>query len=131
MQALLVLYMGQQLFIPGHIEHIAGFAAFRSTIERVYGNLSPAALASIVFGLYSGGVYLTPLAGGFVADRLFSRTVTITAGAILMAIGHFLMAFEASFPGALTCLLIGIGCFKGNIASQVGELYAPGDCGQS
>jgi len=127
MQALLVLYMGQQLFLPGHVEHVAGFAAFRAGIERAYGHLSPAALASVIFGLYAGGVYLTPLAGGFIADRILGRTATVTLGAILMALGHFLMAFEQSFLVALTCLLVGVGCFKGNIASQVGELYAPGD----
>ena len=127
MQALLVLYMGQQLFLPGHIEHVAGFAALRGVIDHVYGPLSPAALASVIFGLYAGGVYLTPLAGGVIADRLLGRTATVTLGACLMALGHFLMAFEFSFLIALSCLLIGVGCFKGNIASQVGELYGPGD----
>jgi POT family proton-dependent oligopeptide transporter len=127
MQALLVLYMGQQLFLPGHIEHVAGFSQFRAAIESVYGPLTPVALASAIFGLYAGGVYLTPIAGGFIADRLLGRTRTITIGAIVMAIGHFLMAFEVSFLGALACLLVGVGMFKGNIASQVGELYAPGD----
>ena len=127
MQALLVLYMGHQLLLPGHVEHVAGFTAFRSGIEHVYGRLSPAALASVIFGLYAGGVYLTPLAGGFIADRLLGRTRTIVVGALLMSLGHFLMALEASFLLALTCLLVGVGCFKGNIATQVGELYAPGD----
>ncbi len=127
MQALLVLYMGQKLLLPGHVEHVTGFGAFRAGIEHVYGPLSPAALASAIFGLYAGGVYLTPIAGGFIADRVLGRTSTITLGAILMALGHFLMAFEASFLLALACLLVGVGCFKGNIASQVGELYAPGD----
>jgi len=127
MQSLLVLYMGQQLFLPGHVERVAGFAAFRAGIEAAYGHLTPAALASAIFGLYAGCVYLTPLAGGFLADRVLGRTRTVALGAILMAIGHFLMAFEASFLIALACLLVGVGCFKGNIASQVGELYAPGD----
>ena len=127
MQALLVLYMGQQLLLPGHVEHVAGFAAFRGWIDHVYGPLSPAALASVIFGLYAGGVYLTPLAGGLLADRLLGRTATITLGAILMVIGHFLMAFDVSFLVALSCLLLGVGCFKGNIATQVGELYGPGD----
>lgn len=127
MQSLLVLYMGQQLLLPGHVEHVAGFAAFRAGIESVYGHLSTAALASVIFGLYAGCVYLTPIAGGFIADRLLGRTLTVTIGASLMALGHFLMAFEASFLLALACLLVGVGCFKGNIASQVGELYAPGD----
>ena len=127
MQALLVLYMTQQLLLPGHVEHVAGFAAFRQMIVGVYGELTPAALASVIFGIYAGGVYLTPIAGGFIADRLIGRTATVTIGAILMAIGHFLMAFEVSFLLALTCLLVGVGCFKGNIASQVGELYGPDD----
>ena len=127
MQALLVLYMGQQLLLPGHVERVVGFAAFRSWIEHVYGPLSPAALASVIFGLYAGGVYLTPLAGGFIADRFLGRTVTVTIGAVLMVAGHLLMAFEVTFLLALTCLLLGVGCFKGNIASQVGEMYGPGD----
>jgi POT family proton-dependent oligopeptide transporter len=127
MQALLVLYMGQQLFLPGHIGHVAGFVPFRGAIQSVYGKLSPAALASVIFGLYAGGVYLTPIAGGLLADRVLGRTRTVTLGALLMAAGHFLMAFEVSFLPALTCLLVGVGCFKGNIATQVGALYQPGD----
>src|SRR5262245_20367653 len=97
MLSLLTLYMSQQLLLPGHVEHVAGFATFRSVIEGAYGHLSPLALASAIYGLYAGGVYLTPLAGGFIADRLLGRTLTITIGAILMAIGHFLMAFDQSF----------------------------------
>lgn len=127
MQALLVLYMVQQLLRPGHVEGVAGFGTFRSWIEHVYGPLSPVALASVIFGLYAGCVYLTPLAGGFIADRFLGRTVTVTIGAVLMSAGHLLMAFELTFLLALGCLVIGVGCFKGNIATQVGELYGPGD----
>src|SRR3982750_2181219 len=68
MQALLVLYMTKQLLLPGHIENVAGFGPFRAALEWVYGPLSPQALASNIFGLYAGLVYLTPLAGGFIAD---------------------------------------------------------------
>jgi len=128
MQTLLVLYMVRQLLLPGHVERILGFGAFRAVLERAYGEtLSTVALASAIFGLYTGLVYLTPIAGGMVADRWLGRTRTVTIGALLMAAGHFLMAFDVSFLIALTCLLIGVGCFKGNIASQVGALYAPED----
>jgi proton-dependent oligopeptide transporter, POT family len=128
MQTLLVLYMVRQLLHPGHVEHIAGFSAFRAAVERAYGGpLSTVALASAIFGLYTGLVYLTPIAGGIIADRWLGKTRTVTIGALLMAAGHFLMAFDVSFLIALLCLLTGVGCFKGNIASQVGELYAPGD----
>jgi len=128
MQTLLVLYMVRQLLLPGHIERIAGFVWFRAALEKVYhGSLSNVALASAIFGLYTGLVYLTPIAGGYVADRWLGRTRTITLGALLMAAGHFLMAFDVSFLVALFCLCTGVGCFKGNLASQIGALYATGD----
>src|SRR5206468_3660490 len=128
MQSLLVLYMVNRLLHPGHIERIAGFSPFRHLLEGIYrGPLSVQALASAIFGLYTGLVYLTPIGGGLIADRVLGRTRTITIGALLMAAGHFLMAFDVTFLLALLCLLTGVGCFKGNLASQVGALYATGD----
>jgi POT family proton-dependent oligopeptide transporter len=128
MQSLLVLYMVNRLLHPGHVERVAGFGPFRHLLEGVYhGPLSTQALASAIFGLYTGLVYLTPISGGLIADRVLGRTRTITIGALLMAAGHFLMAFDLTFLAALTCLLVGVGCFKGNLASQVGALYATGD----
>lgn len=127
MQALLVLYMTHQLLLPGHVENVAFFEPFRGIVEGIYGPLSPLALATTIGGIYSGLVYLTPILGGILADRVLGRTRSITIGAILMATGHFLMAFEVSFLVALLCLLLGVGCFKGNIATQVGELYGPED----
>jgi proton-dependent oligopeptide transporter, POT family len=52
MSALLVLYMVNQLLLPGHVENVAGFAAFRAAIEGAFGPLSTQALASQIFGLY-------------------------------------------------------------------------------
>jgi len=127
MQALLVLYMVNRLLHPGHVEHIAGFGPFRHLLESVRGPLDIQPLSSTIFGLYTGLVYLTPIAGGLIADRWLGRTLTITIGASLMAVGHFLMAFNVTFLLALTCLLTGVGCFKGNLASQVGALYSTGD----
>ena len=127
MQALLVLYLTNYLFLPEHIGRVAGMEALRGFLERATGPMSPQQLASAVFGLYAGCVYLTPLFGGLLADRVLGRTKTVVIGASLMALGHFLMAFEASFLVAISLLLLGVGCFKGNIAAQVGDLYAPGD----
>ncbi len=127
MQALLVLYMVNRLLHPPHVDHIAGFVPFRHAIEYFRGALDVQPLASTIFGLYTGLVYLTPIGGGLIADRWLGRTRTITIGALLMSAGHFLMAFDVTFLIALTCLLLGVGCFKGNLASQVGALYAPGD----
>jgi POT family proton-dependent oligopeptide transporter len=68
MQSLLVLYMVNRLLHPGHIERIAGFGPFRHLLESIYrGPLSVQALASAIFGLYTGLVYLTPIGGGLIA----------------------------------------------------------------
>src|SRR5262249_54555888 len=68
-----------------------------------------------------------PIVGGLVADRLLGQRRTVIIGGGLMAIGHFLMAFEALFLVALAFLILGIGAFKPNISTQVGSLYTPGD----
>ena len=127
MQTLLVLYMVSRLLLPGHIEHVDGYPILKAGLQAVFGSMSVQAQASAVFGLYGGLVYLTPIFGGLLADRVLGRRRTVIIGALLMATGHFLMAFEQPFLLALLCLVLGNGCFKGNIASQVGGLYAPDD----
>lgn len=127
MQALLVLYMAGHLLHPGNIEAVWGFAAFRGAIEAVTGLLSVQALASQIFGLYVGLIYFTPVLGGLLGDRVTGRKRAVLAGAGLMAIGHFLMAFEAAFLPALGSLILGAGLLKGNLAAQVGDLYEKND----
>ncbi|MFD2135950.1 MFS transporter [Novosphingobium resinovorum] len=58
---------------------------------------------------------------------MLGRRAALIAGGVVMSLGHFLMAFESAFLLALISLVVGVGLFKGNIASQVGELYKPGD----
>ena len=123
MQSLLVLYMAKQLLLPGHVENIAFFSDFR----RLFGHLDGAALASAIFGTYAALVYFTPTLGGLIADRWLGRRRAVLAGALLMALGHFLMAFEVSFLFALLAMVVGSGLFKGNLASQIGSLYADTD----
>lgn len=127
MTAILVLYMSETLFLPGHIEHIAGFGVFRAGLESVFGPMSTLALASQVFGIYTAFVYFTPVLGGYIADRWLSRRMAVTIGAITMSAGHLAMAFDASFLMALVLLIVGCGFLKGNISTQVGTLYAPED----
>ncbi len=126
MAALLVLYMVNQLLLPGHVEHIAGFAAFRAGIEGVFGTMSTQALASQIFGLYSGFVYFTPVLGGWIGDRIGQRNAVVI-GALSMSGGHFAMAFDQSFLLALLLLIAGSGLLKGNISAQVGSVYPPED----
>jgi POT family proton-dependent oligopeptide transporter len=127
MQVLLGLYLTKYLFLPEHVGSVMGMVPLRAAIEHVTGPRTPLQLGALIAGLYAGLVYLTPLFGGLLADRLLGRTKTVVIGACLMAAGHFLMAFESSFLLAILCLLLGVGCFKGNIAAQVGALYRPGD----
>ena len=127
MRALLILYMVQELLLPGHIENVAGMATFRVVLESITGPLSTQAFASQVFGLYSGLVYFTPLIGGLISDRWLGANKTVMSGIILMTLGHFAMAFEVTVLVALSLLVLGSGCLKGNIAAQVGHLYARTD----
>lgn len=96
------------------------------------------ALASEIYGNYTGLVYLTPLVGGYVADRYWGNRKTILVGGVLMGMGHFCMFLSAAnysniafaqpmlFLG-LGLLILGNGFFKPNISTMVGQLYQAGD----
>ena len=127
MQALLLLYMTKYLLLPEHARGVIGLAGFRAGVEAVTGKLTDLAFAAQTYGLYSGMIYLTPLAGAWLGDRVLGRTRTITIGCLLMSAGHLTMASEALFLGALSLLVLGAGCVIGNMAAQVGLLYAPED----
>jgi len=87
------------------------------------------ASSSSTYKWYTSLVYLTPLLGGFLADRFLGLRTSIVVGGILMAVGHFLMAFEPLpfFYAALGFLIAGNGFFKPNISTLVGKMYRPGD----
>jgi proton-dependent oligopeptide transporter, POT family len=127
MRALLVLYMVRYLLEQGRADNALGFPLLRSMLERFSGPLEPQPLASQIYGLYTAFVYLTPVFGGLLADRILGQRRTVIIGAVLMAMGHFMMAFESLFLLALVALILGNGAFKPNISTQVGSLYAPGD----
>lgn len=91
MTALLALYMVNQLLLPGHVEYIGGFSGFRAAVESLAGSLSTQALASQIFGLYSGFVYFTPLLGGMIADRWIGQRNGVVLGALSMSAGHIAM----------------------------------------
>lgn len=96
------------------------------------------ATASNIYGSYTGLVYLTPLIGGYIADKYWGNRKSILFGGLLMALGQFLMFFSASNYQnidlatilmwlGLTSLIIGNGFFKPNISTMVGQLYPRGD----
>ena len=100
MRALLVLYMVQKLAY--------------STSK-----------AGDIYGLYTGFVYLTPLIGGYLADRFIGQRFCISTGAILMCLGLFMLAsgMETFFIPALFVMIVANGFFKSNISSVLGILY--------
>ncbi len=83
--------------------------------------------ALALYATYTGLVYLTPLLGGFLADKVLGQRKAILIGGIVMAMGHFAMAFESLLYLALSLIIIGNGFFKPNISTMVGTLYPQGD----
>jgi len=83
--------------------------------------------ALVLYGWYTGLVYITPIIGGFIADKFMGYRKAIILGAFIMTLGHASMALEGLtsmfFYAGLTFLIIGNGLFKPNISSMVGQLY--------
>ncbi|SHF80234.1 proton-dependent oligopeptide transporter, POT family [Bacteroides luti] len=95
-------------------------------------------LASSIYGSYTGLVYLTPLIGGYVADKYWGIRRSVFWGAVMMGLGQFLLFLSASFLnsvemshwlmyGGLGFLIFGNGFFKPTITTLVGQLYEPND----
>ncbi len=128
MRSLLVLYMVNFLFIKPDVgQQVLGFNAVKGSLEMLFGPLANQPLSSQLYGFYTAFVYLTPLLGGMLADKVLGQRRSVILGGVLMAIGEFtLMSPRLFFPG-LILLIIGNGAFKPNISTQVGGLYKEGD----
>ncbi len=125
-QSCLVLYMTSQLLRPAHVGHVWGFGTLLAILRPAYGMLDGEPLASAIMGLYIALIWATPIIGGILSDCFIGRTRTILLGSLLMTVGHFLLAFEASFLLALLFLVAGCGCGS-CVQAQLGSLYAPSD----
>ena len=79
--------------------------------------------AKEVLGIYAGLVYVTPMIGGWIADRWLGMRLAAVIGAVVMMLGHFAMAVPSMLHVALGLLIVGNGFFKANTSSMVGELY--------
>ena len=76
-----------------------------------------------IYAIYTGMVYLTPIIGGYIADKYINDVNAISLGGVLMMIGHFLLSFESLIFLGLSFLVCGNGFFKPNISSMLGNLY--------
>jgi proton-dependent oligopeptide transporter, POT family len=126
-RVLLPIYLTGYLLLPGHAEHVIGYASLKHFFEWFRGPLGIQPLQSMIYATYTALVYFTPLVGGYLADRFFGRRSTVVVGGLLMAVGQFLMTSDALFYIAMAFLIVGNGAFKPNISTQVGGLYKPGD----
>jgi POT family proton-dependent oligopeptide transporter len=152
MRTILVLYLAEHLLLPGNVEHVFGYHAIQGFFEYTSAGFSYIGiliwnlfaahgaapnftvtpiggqpLSSLIYGLYTALVYLTPFFGGMLADRVWGQRYTVIVGAILMAIGEFALTFDSLCFVGLLFLILGNGAFKPNISTQVGGLYKEGD----
>jgi proton-dependent oligopeptide transporter, POT family len=127
MTSILVLFLAHYLLQPGNIVNVIGFDVLRDLVFFVRGPTNDADMAVAITGLYSTVVYLTPLLGGYIADRVIGRTWAVAMGAVFMSAGLFMMMVDTLFVPALAIQVLGVGFFKGNIAAQVGDLYSHDD----
>ena len=87
------------------------------------------AAAASVYGTYTGSAWGATIFGGLVADRLLGQYRSVLVGGMIIALGHFVLAFRelTFFYAGLTLIVIGTGLLKPNVSTLVGSLYAPGD----
>jgi proton-dependent oligopeptide transporter, POT family len=85
--------------------------------------------AGSVYGTYTGSVWGAAILGGIVADRWLGQYRSVLVGGIIIALGHFTLAFKALpfFYSGLSLIVIGTGLLKPNVSTIVGSLYQPGD----
>jgi POT family proton-dependent oligopeptide transporter len=85
--------------------------------------------AASVYGTYTGSVWGAAILGGIIADRFLGQYRSVLIGGIIIALGHFTLAFKALpfFYSGLTLIVVGTGLLKPNVSTVVGSLYAPGD----
>ena len=102
MRALLVYYMTKQLLIGQ---------------EK----------ASLIYGTYTAMAYFTPIVGGMIADRWLGKRRAVIIGGAIMAVGHFMMAYEFLLYGALATIALGNGLFLPSLPSQIDGLYRADD----
>jgi POT family proton-dependent oligopeptide transporter len=109
MRAFLILYMTAPTALGG-----LGFSDAR---------------AASIYGTYTGSAWGASILGGLVADRVLGQYRSVLAGGVIIALGHFTLAFRALpfFYTGLALIVIGTGLLKPNVSTLVGSLYAPGD----
>ena len=91
-------------------------------------NLDPVT-AMAIYGVYGASVYFLCVPGGWVADKIFGAQKTVLYGAIIITLGHYVLAIpsEKTFFLGLVLVSVGTGLLKPNISTIVGQLYKPGD----
>lgn len=127
MRALLVYYMTKHILLDDWKDKVLGHATLMRGLTKVFGVMDLDAQSSQIYGLYTAFVYLTPLAGGMLADRFIGQRRSVYIGGLIMALAQFTLMSERLFYVGLLLLIIGNGFFKPNISTQVGALYPPGD----
>jgi proton-dependent oligopeptide transporter, POT family len=127
MRSLLVLYVVKRIATPAVAPTVPGYFALRALILHVFGPQDDHQIADQIYGIYTALVYLSPLFGGILADRLLGQRKSVMLGGAIMAVGEFMLMRESLFLPGLFTVSMGSGCLKANVSTQVGTLYPAGD----
>jgi POT family proton-dependent oligopeptide transporter len=128
MRSILVLYLRSELLPSAAFDECVGAGVVKSLVggsPTTPGEVQRA--ASTIYGLYTGFNYLTPLIGGYAADKWLGKKLCVASGLAVMGIGHFLMVVPSLFFVGLVLIVCGSGLFKPNMSVQLGGLYPAGD----
>jgi len=107
MRAILILYLVNFLLLPGHAENVAGYQTIKHLFEAMVGRtLGVQPFSSLIYGFYTGFVYLTPFFGGVIADRWIGQRYSVIIGAVLMAIAEFTLMLPSLFFLGLLLLIL-------------------------
>jgi proton-dependent oligopeptide transporter, POT family len=118
LQAILVLYLTEYLFAVRAPNDIWLLTPLSQLL-----NVEGQALASTVTGGFLMLIAIIPVFGGIITDKFLGKSRAIILGGSVMAFGHLLMAIEQALILALLCIALGVGLFRGAIASELGSLY--------
>ena len=123
----LTLYLTHHLLLPGQVEDVIGFSAYRGLLQGSGPPLSAVDIASQTYGVYTGVSRALPLLGAILADRWMGQGRAMAVGLAVLVVAFLALIFEQTFIVGLLLFFVGSGLLRCNLMVQIGRLYAIDD----